>query len=118
MTKVNMIMLQGQGDTHIKLVDDETFLWVCDGGDPTDAMVQAHFDYELKEHTAAPTYWPAPDLEKIRETMTSFKDDDNDRALYISGAIYDSYGGSMKDLMAFLAAEGMEIDGEYEGYIY
>lgn len=118
MTKVNLIMLSGQGDTHLKLVDAETFAWVCDGGEPSDAMVQSRFDYEAKEHATAPHVWSAPDLAEIRNTMESMSDRDNDRALYVHGDIYDDYGGTIRELTAFLKAEDLEIDQEYEGYIY
>lgn len=102
-----LITLSGMGDTMRKLVDRETFDWVCDGGEP-----------------------PAEQLKLLGEDRDLSIDDDdvrdhsNDRAIAvypsrINGAYYEDDGGSTKALLAFCNEHDVELgEDEYEGYLY
>jgi len=119
--KVFLVMLEGGGDRYIKIVDEETFNWICsdDEGRP-----------EGKEDALC---WPdqcVPEsqLQKMRTLFDSDEDFhlpdvttgslDNDRAIHAQPADgYDEYD-TIKEAMAAIKENGDKLEDEYEGYMY
>ena len=116
--KVYLIVLTGQGDTFIKVVDEETFEWIVsdDLGQPKGEEDASSWEDQLV---------PASQIEKIKEeegeydplriTIGSY---DNDRALAAKPCgDYDTYY-SIKEAMKAIKSHGDELEDEYQGYIY
>lgn len=109
--KVYLITLAGGGDIERKIVNHETYYYVCDGGEPPEALVERYAkDNELTVNEAR---------EGLRDTR-----DDNDRALQITGDEFNGkqfsgFSESTRDLMNFLKENDLDLsEDEYEGYIY
>lgn len=118
-TKAYLIHLSGQGDTDLKLVNHETFAWVCNGGEPPACQVEAHWEmnqpYEPNE--------TREDVALALREMTGGSSPDNDRALHalsdsFEGKSFSGYEKSIRDVISFLKDIGMELGDEYEGCIY
>jgi hypothetical protein len=117
MPKYYLIWLQGQGDTHAKVVDEESWNWITEPklNIPTpqsiiDRYVKAEGDRE--------------EIEGFKATSGSWK---NDRALIVPGIYYknhhlDSFSDAtecMEDVSRWkklLKIKGWE--DSFEGYIY
>lgn len=111
--KVYLIILTGQGDTEIKVVDQETWDWIksSNPGKPKNTKKNSWFDQLV----------PKSQLDKIGEvpyiTIGSFE---NDRALWSRNAdgyqeyYYDTVIEAMKDIKK----NGHEFEDEYSGEIY
>jgi len=118
-TQVYLIDLSGQGDRWLRLVDKETFDWVCEGGDVPRSIAEKVFEGNKQ-------YAPNDTLEDVIEALEGFEGSspDNDRALALPetapGVLYDDFGGSIKELNKFMKDNDMEIadDGEFVGGIY
>jgi len=118
MAKVYLIVLRGQGDTEIKVVDKETFDWIT-SSDP---------GHGLKE---MPISWddmntPASQLAKMKKQDDTFWSVyltcgswENDRALACAAA--DGYAesyGTIKSAMNTITKKGDVLTNEYHGEIY
>jgi hypothetical protein len=110
MKKLNMIVLTGQGDTDVMLVDDEIMDWV-------------ESDYPLEEGYGKDPNVPASVRASMEaadpgcEISIGLRSFNNDRALYIgSAAVHQSY--SLSDTMKYIRENDIEITRDWEGYIY
>jgi hypothetical protein len=120
-TKAYLIHLSGQGDINMKLVNHETFRWVCDGGDAPSHQVKTIWEGNQK-------YEPNETLEDVAaelRNLTEGSSPDNDRAIMAvgdpfgaEGDTFESYSGGVRELNAFLKAHNLELGDEFEGYIY
>ncbi len=119
-TKVYLVHLSGQGDNHFKLLDKEGWDWLFTNEPMSEAMVAAYCrpghakEEALREELTQMNFGVLPE-------QTSYKD--NERAMMVPASIinglqYDDYGGSFKDLKGFLKQNDLEIEEEYEGYIW
>jgi hypothetical protein len=116
---VYLISLSGQGDQDYKVVDKETFDWICSSnkGKPKG---------EEKESGWYDTTVPQSQIELLNQdgdandsqvylTSGSYQ---NDRALFCASLPqYDSIY-SIKELMSKLKENGDTLVDEWEGYIY
>ena len=115
MNKVYLVHLSGQGDTHLKLVDKSTWDWILNGGEvPSEVIVRYADEYGMSQAEAR---------QELSTVGRSGSSQDNDRALNapparFAGKVFDSYAGTIRALNAFLAKHSLEIEEEYEGYIY
>ncbi len=106
--KAYSVMLSGQGDTFIYLVDEEVWDWILD---PLNKKVpQSVIDYQIEE-SGDPNWTP-----NITAGTT-----DNDAALQcapikINGE--DAFFFGLKEFNKFVRENKIDIIEEYEGYIY
>jgi hypothetical protein len=115
---VYLIVLEGQGDVSVALVDYETWEWI-NSPKPESAKGERAWD----EFKMAPEY--------VQNTLMKYGDDkliitigsfQNDRALAAStdGAVWFQYG-EYDDIQAakeWASVNGYDIEDEFHGYIY
>lgn len=120
--KVWMIVLKGQGDTDVKIVDEATFKWVTseDMGKPEGTTSNGWLDTLVPESQkklmrAATTYGKPTD--EVELTSGSWW---NDRMLAACGL--PGYEGenmwSLRDALRIVKRRGDEIEDTVEGEIY
>lgn len=115
--KCYLVTLQGQGNTECRIVDEESWNWLCsDSGKPSEDA----------------TYWDDPNVpsavverrkvagleEPIEITSGSWE---NDRALQCPAIIIDGNEmlfWSVADAIKAAKEHGMDIEKSYEGCIY
>jgi len=109
-----LIHLSGQGDTTIKIIDEDAWNWMgalyTDWQAPCPESVLAKM---RKEHESL-----GFKLEKPNITRGSA---DNDAALWIAPEIINGKEArfdTMKEALDFIKAEKIDIQDTYEGYIY
>jgi hypothetical protein len=118
--KVYLVTLTGGGDTYRKIVDEETFNWICsdDPGQPEGTSEDA---YSWIDQLV-----PASQLTKMKADDEDFAGVDlssgsweNDRAIfaYPADGYLDDYF-STKEVMQAIKNHGDELEDEYEGYMY
>lgn len=101
-----LLVMSGQGDTYVKLVDKETWEWIGDPFKPCpDAVLKG---YQERNETD----------DKPNITTGSAV---NDAALQVAPAMVDGeetmfYG--VKECMDFCKEHDIDIVDEWEGYIY
>jgi len=127
--KYYLIFLQGQGDTQVKVVDQETWDWIFSGYNPPDPHPGKN-SYEDK--TCPPAIlerYKKANGEDAEEPFpcVSVGSTDNDRALYAPGIYfgkrhledYTSLSEATDDIMAWKKLLGIKHwASTYEGYIY
>ena len=90
--KVYLVVLEGGGDLYVKVVDEETFDWICSGKG-----------------------WCREKFEGPGVTSGSL---DNDRAIHaIPADGYDTYY-TIKEAMQAIKKHGDELEDEYQGCMY
>lgn len=129
--KVYIVLLEGGGDIYIKVVDEETFNWICsdDPGQPADydddtswvdqivpAAELARQKVAWEEHEAL---WhvngKGAKFEGIRLSRGSWE---NDRAIFALPAVgYNQYD-TIKEAMRAIKDHGDEFEDEYQGCMY
>lgn len=118
--KMYLIILTGQGDTEIKIVDQETWDWITsadNGRNPN-----------LPENTLS---WddllvPQSQLKKILDNSEGYHPHltkgswENDRAMWACNAdgYSEGYYDSVKDAMKAIKKNGHKFEDEYYGCIY
>jgi len=137
--KVYLVVLSGGGDTYRKVVDEETFNWICsdDPGKPADGkgcdeyswpdqlvppsqaakMKAAHEEYQ--KQYGDPINDPDEEDDGEWPLRLSSGSWENDRAIAAREAegYLDDYF-SYKEVMQAIKAHGDELEDEYEGYMY
>jgi hypothetical protein len=103
MKKMYLIILQGGGDTEIKLVNYAAKAWIespypARGKETIPKKVREDFEDEYEETT-------------IHVTSGS---GDNDRAMAVQGYYFDS----TKSAHQYAKENSMTIENEYHGYLY
>ena len=133
--KVYLVTLSGGGDTFRKIVDEETFNWICsdDPGKPqgTDENAYSWIDQLI----------PASQLAKMKATHEEYskrcllsggKNHDFFAGLYLSSGSWENDRAiaaraadgylddyfSTKEVMKAIKDHGDELEEEYDGYMY
>jgi len=123
--KYYAVTLSGQGDTEITIVDQEVWDWAMNGGDIPKSLWD-QIEKEIIEEWDASRPGLADEISERREDME--KDGrkgtyggENDRALSLRGSIIDGEEAtftSVSEFARFIRKKGIDIEEEYEGYIY
>ena len=123
--KMYLVILNGGGDNFIKVVDQETFDWICsdDGGFPADydddsswidQIVPTSQLEKMKAEWNALTPMQPVEFE-FRITSGSW---DNDRAIGAKPADgYDTYD-TVKEAKKAIKHNGDKLEDEYQGDMY
>lgn len=104
------IMLTGQGDIYITLVNKETWDWITKCGPIPIAQIDWAFENWKKDLN------PNITREEVEKDLLKQKAD-NDKALSCH-ADYGKIFTNLKDYTKFVVDNSMEIVEDYEGYIY
>ena len=127
--KMYIVLLEGGGDIYIKVVDKETFDWICsdDPGQPADydddtswvdqlvpasqfAKMKAEWDRDADKP------WRTPGAEfELRLSRGSW---DNDRAIWAKPADGYSEYDTIKEAVKAIANNGDVFEDEYQGCYY
>lgn len=118
--KLNMIILTGQGDTDVMLVNDEIFDWVQSdypleeghGHDPN--VPKAVFESMVEAEKGWRPEGQADPNPTVSIGLRSFV---NDRALHIGDAAEAQFF-DMTEAMRYIRENDIEIVRDWEGYIY
>jgi hypothetical protein len=113
--KVYLIVLQGQGDTDVRVVDKETFDWVTstNPGMLAEAKGNAWIDSRVPEYQQKKR--EEDGLGSLELTTGSWWNDRMLAAYSIHG--YKEYS-SLRDALKAVKAKGDEIEDTTEGMIY
>lgn len=121
--KAYLVTLTGQGDTDRKLLNEEAWNFLINGGPVPDSVID---DY-IREN---PTDFSNNDAPTTRESVIALFADcnsstaDNDRALSMSGSSFNGeacngYDLTINEINRFVKKHGLELsDEEYDGGIY
>ena len=112
-----LINLQGQGDTYICIVDKNTWDWIENGSERIPEYLKENF-IEQQLHYGGSIEGIQDELLDLEE---EFRDGnsgsiDNDRALFVSSCYKTFY--SLKEAIDFIKENDIDIEDEYQGYIY
>lgn len=135
--KVFVVNLQGQGDTHLKVLDQASWDWLFTNEPMPDWMIQTYRKAFFESQTPGTVYYDRDGSTRTHLTEADFQKElasinygvvegsypDNERAMMVpvpsfNGNSFDEYGGTIKQLNAFLKANQLEIEEEYEGFIW
>lgn len=105
--KCYSVMLEGQGDVTIALVNKGTWDWITKGGKVPQNQIDRATKAAQKDGMESQSYI---------DDMTS-ADGDNDRALSLCPD-YGELFTDLKEYTKFAIANNVEVLDEYEGYIY
>lgn len=108
--KCYLILLAGQGDTDIKIVNKDTWDWIMGDGEVPPHQVEAFIKSCHENESEVITE------EAAREYLNSSGSCDNDKALKCK-ADFEEFT-SMKSAMQYIYKHDLEVVDEYEGYIY
>jgi hypothetical protein len=119
MANVFLLLLEGQGDVYVKVVDEETFNWVNSddlGRRPADEK-KSHWEDQLVPASQI-VKMKADKEEHYYPLQITIGSPDNDRALAAQPA--DGYRQyfSVQRAMKEIQYRGDELVGEYYGCIY
>ena len=116
--KYYLIWLQGQGDTHAKVVDEESWKWIIEKN------LSAPVPQSIIDRYAKTEENTLEDIIEFKPTIGSWE---NDRALITPGIFVgkeqlDTYSDStecIEDVARWKGLLGIKKwDGNFEGYIY
>jgi hypothetical protein len=112
--KLYSIMLSGQGDTNIAIVGEDCWDYIVNGvlADSLRKIVEERSAVYNAERPAA---FNAPGY-AVKELERNADKGDNDRALCVI-SYYDTMW-SIKDYTKYIVSNKIEIEDDYEGYIY
>jgi len=120
--EVYLIVVTGQGDTEVKVVDEETFEWL-DSPYPSEtgeASVRDIIPPRIEEIMRA--FWRNDIGEEMDDTDLSVSSGswDNDRALMVVSTVegYEAQYSSLKDALDDIKTQGDTVVDTWEGLIY
>lgn len=117
--KAYIIMLQGQGDVDVRVVDAETFAWVTsrDMGKPVGAEGNAWVDQLVPPSQLQKRLRDDDAPGELQITSGSWYNDRMLAAYNADGYDRDGYG-SLRDAMRAIQKRGDEFEDSVEGMIY
>lgn len=119
--KLYMVVLTGQGDTIVTLVNEDVWNWILSPYNPPNPRDSAYAEKvpdavlaEAERHECESFYAEYSDMDEDGYYNVSIGSCDNDRALGAPGIQF----WSIKEAMEFVVTNDIEIVEEYNGYIY
>jgi hypothetical protein len=112
MTKMGLLVLRGQGDQYVKLVDEATIEWIARDDTPGR---EGRETYWVDSAVPPAVKGDLGDDEEVGVTSGSYQ---NDRAMHASNVASFPDFDSVKEAKAHAKANDIEIVDEYHGCIY
>ena len=113
-----LLVLVGQSDTIVKLVDQETWDWIHVDPGFTDGVTYETLDVTPEMEKRILAYFKVDTLEDFSVTIGSWE---NDKALFAPPVIIDDVEmefGNMAAAFNTLKDKGIDILGSYQGHVY
>jgi hypothetical protein len=111
---VYVLHLSGQGDTYIKLVDQETWDWIFNPWNPPDPAASSYDDSTV----------PPAVLKRMKDMGDEFVlpnitrgSYENDRALQVAGVFGETFF-DLADAMHYIKKHDLNVLASWEGCIY
>jgi len=112
--KLYLIVLSGQGDTDVKLVNEDVWNWIFSQYTSDCEKVPESVLLEAEKHECCSFDAEEMDMEEDGYYYVSTGSTDNDRAMGAPGPSF----WSMKDAFDYIKENDIEIIAEWSGYIY